>query len=122
MLKLFKNALYRTRQNTRRLPFLIELQPFASDAARIVNDRPLTTLSDQSNDLSQITSSSFWRQSLTPSTPVGCFLLKVTFAKILFIMPPCDIAFGWVDKVKNFQILLKTMINNKLLEIQLINK
>ena len=46
MVKLFKNALYRTLQNTRRLLSLTELQTFASDAVRIVNDRLLTLLSD----------------------------------------------------------------------------
>ena len=70
MVKLFKNALYRTLQNTRRLPSLIELQTYPSDAVRIVNNRPLTSLSDQSNDLSPITPSSFWGQGLTPNTLV----------------------------------------------------
>ena len=46
MIKLLKNALYRTVENTRRLPSLIELQTFASDTVRIVNDRLLTKPSD----------------------------------------------------------------------------
>ena len=46
MVKLFKTALFRVLENTRRLPTLIELQTYFSDAVRIVNDRPLTTLSD----------------------------------------------------------------------------
>ena len=53
------------------LPSLIELQTFASDAVRIVNNRPLTTYSDQPNDLSPITPSSFLGQGLAPNTPMG---------------------------------------------------
>ena len=45
-IKLFKTALHRVLHNTRRMPSLIKLQTFFSDAVRIVNDRPLTTLSD----------------------------------------------------------------------------
>ena len=39
----------------------------------IVNDRPLTTLSDQPNDLSPITPSCFLGQGLAPYTPLGKF-------------------------------------------------
>ena len=46
MVKLFKNALLQVMRRARRKPTLIELQTFASDAVRIVNDRPLTTPSD----------------------------------------------------------------------------
>ena len=56
--------------NSRRRPSLIELQTFVSDSVRIVNDRSLTTLSDQPNDLSPITPSSFWGQQLSPNTPL----------------------------------------------------
>ena len=52
MVKLFKGALNKTIGNTRRLPSLIELQTFVADAVRIVNDRPLTTVSDHPNILS----------------------------------------------------------------------
>ena len=71
MVKLFKTALHRVLQNTRRMPSLIELQTFFSDAVRIVNDRPLTTLSDQPNDLAPISPSSFLGQELAPNTPLG---------------------------------------------------
>ena len=46
MVKLFKDALVRVLEQTRRKPTSIELQIFFSDAVRIVNDRPLTTPSD----------------------------------------------------------------------------
>ena len=53
------------------MPSLIELQTFFSDAVRIVNDRPLTTLSDQPNDLAPISPSSFLGQELAPNMPLG---------------------------------------------------
>ena len=59
MVKLFKNALLQVMGCARRKSTLIELQTFASDALRIVNDRPLTTPSDQPNDLKPITFSCF---------------------------------------------------------------
>ena len=61
MVKLFKTALCQVIGRARRKPTLIELQTYASDAARIVNDRPPTTLSDQPNDLLVITPSCFLR-------------------------------------------------------------
>ena len=42
MVKLFKTALHRILHNTRRMPSLIELQPFFLDAVRIANNRPST--------------------------------------------------------------------------------
>ena len=58
---------------TRRKPTLIELQTFASDAVRILNDCPLTTLSDQPNDLEPITPSCFFWEHLPPNNPLGTF-------------------------------------------------
>ena len=71
MVKLFKTAMSRVMEQTRRRPSLIELQTFFTDAIRIVNDCPLTTLSDQPNDLCLITPSSFLGQQLAPYTPLG---------------------------------------------------
>ena len=51
MVKLFKNALGRVIGEARRNPSLIELQTYVSDAVRIVNDRPLTSVSSQPDDL-----------------------------------------------------------------------
>ena len=73
MVKLFKNALLQVMGRARRKPTLIELQTFASDAVRIVNDRPLTTPRDQPNDLEPITPSCFLGQHLAPNTPLGTF-------------------------------------------------
>ena len=72
MAKLFKSALGRVMEQTRRKPFPIEIQIFFADAVRIVNDRPLTILSDQPNDFCPITPSSFLGQQLAPNTlPYG---------------------------------------------------
>ena len=73
MVKLFKNALGRVLQDVRRRPSLIELQTFVSDAVRIVNDRPLTTVSSHPNDLAPISPSSFLGQRLAPNTPLSAF-------------------------------------------------
>ena len=70
MVKLFKGALSLVLEPVRRKPSLIELQTYLSDAVRIVNDRPLTTLSDQPNGLCPITPSSFLGQHLSPNTSV----------------------------------------------------
>ena len=73
MVKLFKSSLSRVMEQARRKPTLIELQTFVSDAVRIVNDRPLTTLSDKPNDLAPITPSCFLGQQLAPYTPISTF-------------------------------------------------
>ena len=86
MVKLFKNALAKVLSDTRRLPSLIELQTFTSDAIRIVNDRPLTALSDVPNDISPLTPASILGQQLAPNTPVGFFTIKGISAKIFCLM------------------------------------
>ena len=73
MVKLFKNALGRVLQDVRRRPSLTELQTFVSDAVRIVNDRPLSTVSSHPNDLAPISPSSFLGQRLAPNTPLSAF-------------------------------------------------
>ena len=73
MVKLFKSTLNKTIDTTRRTPSLIELQTFFVDAVRIVNDRPLTTVSDHPNDLAPITPSCFLGQHLSPNTPLCGF-------------------------------------------------
>ena len=93
MVKLFKSALSRVLEPVCRKPSLIELQTFFSDAIRIVNDRPLTTLSDQPNDLCPITPSSFLGQHLSPKTPV-CTGHNVIYVEILCIIRPWHIGSG----------------------------
>ena len=82
MVKLFKkNALAKVLSDTRRLPSLIQIQTFTSDAIRIVNDRSLTALSDEPNDISPSTPASFLGQQLAPNTPVGSFYDKEDLRK-----------------------------------------
>ena len=85
MVKLFKNALAKVLSDTRRLPSLIELQTFTSDAIRIVKDRPLTALSNVPNDISPLTPASFLGQQLAPNTPVGSFHDKGDLRKDYFV-------------------------------------
>ena len=73
MVKLFKSSLKRVLVSTRRKPSLIELQTFTLDAVRIVNDLPLTTVSDEPNDLAPICPSSFLGQQLSLYSPIGAF-------------------------------------------------
>ena len=73
MVKLFKDAFNRVLDQSRRMPSLIEIPTFTSDAVRIVNDRPLISLSDKLNDLAVITPSSFLGQGLAPNTPLSAF-------------------------------------------------
>ena len=68
MVKLIKTALSQVLGEARRLPSLVELHTFVSDAMRIVNDRPLTTISDPPNDLTPLTPSCFLSQQLSPNT------------------------------------------------------
>ena len=51
--------MFRVLDNTRRMRALVELQTYFTDAVHVVNDRPLTTLSDQPNDLIPICPSPF---------------------------------------------------------------
>ena len=73
MVKLFINALGRVIGEARRKPLLIELQNFVSDAVRIVNDRPLTSVSSRPNDLLPISPLSFLGQQPGPYTPISAF-------------------------------------------------
>ena len=93
MVKLFKKGLNQSIESIRRTPTLIELQTFTNDAVRIINDRPLTTVSDQPNHLAPITPSSFVGQSLSPNTPSVVFTREI-FEKIFFIMLLWHIGFG----------------------------
>ena len=73
VVKLFKKALYVVLDDVRRMPTLIELQTFTFDAVRIVNDRQLTSLSSEPNDLAALSPSSFLGQQLAPYTPLSSF-------------------------------------------------
>ena len=95
MVKLFKTALHRVLHNTRRMPSLIELQTFFSDAVRTVNDRALTTLSDQPNDLTPISPSSFLGKIWHRTRPWVSAITQGIFAGIICTILPWPIVFGW---------------------------
>ena len=94
MVKIFKSALNKTLENSRRTPNLIELQTFFLDAVRIVNDRPLTSVSDQPNDLSPITPSSFLGQHLSPNTPLRGYMIREICEGIFYTTLRWPIVFG----------------------------
>ena len=73
MVKLVKSTLNKVLDNTRRRSSLTEVQAFMSDAVRIVNDRPLTTLRSEPNDYSPLSPSCFLGQQLAPHTPLSAF-------------------------------------------------
>ena len=73
MIKLFKSALNRVIGDGRRKSSLIKLQTFVSDAVRIANDRPLTSVTCAPNDLIPISPSSFLSQQLAPHTLISAF-------------------------------------------------
>ena len=69
----FQNRVTPSCGSRSTLATLIELQTFTLDAVRIINDRPLTTLSDQPNDLLPVTPLCFLGQGLAPYTLLGKF-------------------------------------------------
>ena len=71
--KLFKTSLTWVMNKIYWKPSLIELQTFMPDAVRIVNDQPLTTVSDKPNDLAPLCATSFLGQQLAPYVPEGTF-------------------------------------------------
>ena len=73
--------MFRVLENTHRLPILIELQTYFSDAVRVVNDRPLTTLSDSPNNLKPISPAFFLGEEVTPNSRMGEFQEKGVFRK-----------------------------------------
>ena len=73
MVKLFKEAFNHVLDQSRRKLSLIEIQIFTSDAVLVVNDHPLTSLSNKPNHLAVITLSSFLGQGLAPNTPISVF-------------------------------------------------
>ena len=71
MIKVFKRTLSQVAKLSKRMSNLIELQTYVLNSTRLVNDRPLTPLSDDPKNYSAITPSSLLTPALHPSTPVG---------------------------------------------------
>ena len=71
MVKQVKRILQRTLETATHKPSLMELITFCSNAVRVVNERPLTTLSDDSRDFAVVTPASLLTPAFDPYTPVG---------------------------------------------------
>ena len=93
MVKLFKYALGKVTGEARRKLSLIELQVFVSDAVRIVNDRPLISVSSHPNDLLSISPSSFLGQQLLRIPLLAPSTIGEIYDEIICIMSPLLISF-----------------------------
>ena len=71
LIKVFKQTLLKTVNLTHRRPTLVELQTYISNTTRLVNDRPLTSQSDDPRDYNTISPSSLLTPSLDPVVPIG---------------------------------------------------
>ena len=71
LIKVFKQTLLKTVNLTHRRPTLVELQTYISNNTRLINDRPLTSQSDDLRDHNSISPSSLLTPSLDPVVPTG---------------------------------------------------
>ena len=71
MAKVFKRTLTNITDLLRRTPNFIGLQTYISNTTRLVNDRPMTPLSEDPRDYSAISPSSLLTPAFHPSTSVG---------------------------------------------------
>ena len=71
LVKLFKRTLLEIGKFTQRTPNLVELQTYISNATHLVNNRPLTPLSDDPSDHTAISPSSLLTPAFHPDSPVG---------------------------------------------------
>ena len=71
MVKQVKRILQRTLETAAYKPSLMELITFCSNAVRVVNERPLTALSDDPRDFAVVTPASLLTPAFDPHTPVG---------------------------------------------------
>ena len=71
MIKVFKRTLTHIANLSQKMPSFVELQNYISNATRLVNDRPLTPLSDDPKDYTAISPSSLLTPAFHPNIPVG---------------------------------------------------
>ena len=71
MVKQVKRILQRTLETATYKPSLMELITLCSNAVRVVNERPLTALSDDPRDFAVVTPASLLTPAFDPHTPVG---------------------------------------------------
>ena len=71
MAKQVKRILQKTLETATHKPSLMELITFCSNAVRVVNERPLTVLSDDPRDFAVVTPASLFTSAFDPYTPLG---------------------------------------------------
>ena len=71
MVKVFKRTFLQTVNLNQCKPTLVELQTYVSNSTRLVNNRPLTSQSDDPYDFNAISPSSLLTPSLDPVLPIG---------------------------------------------------
>ena len=71
LIKMFKSTLMKVTDLSHRTPSLIELQTYISNTIRLVDNRPLTSLSDNPRDFNAISPSLLLTPAFHPNTPVG---------------------------------------------------
>ena len=71
MVKQFKMIFHRVLGSSSHTPSLIELITFCSNSVRVVNERPITTLSDDPRDTTVVTPASLLTPGFDSYSPVG---------------------------------------------------
>ena len=71
LIKVFKRTLMKVTDLSHRTPSFIELQTYISNTARLVNNRLLKSLSNNSRNFNAISPSSLLTPAFHPNTPVG---------------------------------------------------
>ena len=120
MVKQVKRILQRTLETSTHKPSLMELITFCSNAVRVVNERPLTALSDDSRDFAIVTPASLLTLAFDPYTPVRRtydrnhlrrdYRLNVALANrfwkdwVAFYLPTLQGRYKWRETSKNLQI------------------
>ena len=71
LVKVFKKTLLQVASSSHRTPNLMELQTYVSNTTYLVNNRPLTSTSDDPRDHTAITPASLLTPYFHPHTPIG---------------------------------------------------
>ena len=71
LVKVFKRTLLEIAKFLQRTPNLVELQTYIANTTRLVNNRPLTPLSDNPKDNNAISPSPLLTLAFHPHTPIG---------------------------------------------------
>ena len=120
MVKQIKRILQRTLDPAAHTPSLIELITFCSNAVRVVNERPITALSEDPRDCTVVTPASLLTPGFHPYSPVGsvherdhlrrdykfCVALAERFWKdwMAFYLPTLQGRNKWRESAQNLQV------------------